>query len=137
MAPAARVGRPRVYCSQSCRQRAYERRAGDAPSPAGGRYRGTRGWLEALVERDKVCRLCKMPLDSSIKSGPLSPVTDHMIPTVWGGATHPDNLHAVHLVCNAQKGSRLVIDWNEVRHLEEKVKTLQVVQQQLPFEESA
>ena len=60
-----------------------------------------------MVEQNEICALCDEPLDYDVLTGPLCPVTDHMIPTVMGGATAIENLHVVHAVCNARKGAAM------------------------------
>lgn len=89
------MGRPRKFCKQSCKQRAYESRKwkiGDIWSHFAATYAD--------------CYLCRLPLDWS---DPQSMCPDHVIATVHGGRTDVENLRPVHLLCNARKGARLYV----------------------------
>lgn len=91
--PKSPSNRPRKYCKRSCRQRAYESR----------KYNIHDLW-KALAEYE-FCYLCGGLLDWG---APQSICTDHMIATVYGGRTVPENVRPVHVACNLQKGSRLI-----------------------------
>ena len=86
-------GRKPKYCSRSCRQRAYECRVS-----------GNIGLFEHL-KQFHTCYLCGKPLDWS---DPLGVCVDHVIPTIRGGMTIPENLRPVHVECNAIKGEKLL-----------------------------
>lgn len=87
------IGRARKYCGHACRQRAYESR----------KYNIGELWEQMSKYSD--CYLCQEPLDWD---QPQSICTDHMIATVHGGRTVPENLRPVHIVCNLRKGSTLI-----------------------------
>ncbi|WP_366937757.1 HNH endonuclease [uncultured Corynebacterium sp.] len=91
--PKSPSNRPRKYCKRSCRQRAYESR----------KY-NIHGLWKTLAEYE-FCYLCGELLDWA---APQSICTDHMIATVYGGRTVPENVRPVHIVCNLKKGSTLI-----------------------------
>ena len=91
--PPSSTGRPRKYCSAQCRQRAYESR----------KYGMAEVWKQ--LEKYSDCYLCGDPLDWDDRQ---SVCLDHMIATVHGGRTHPENLRPVHVICNLQKGAELI-----------------------------
>lgn len=50
-----------------------------------------------------------MPLDKSLKyPHPMSISIDHIIPVALGGRSTIDNLQATHLICNKEKGKKLL-----------------------------
>lgn len=56
-----------------------------------------------------VCALCGMPLDKSLKyPDPMSISIDHIIPVAMGGRSTLDNLQPTHLICNKEKGKRVI-----------------------------
>ena len=56
-----------------------------------------------------VCALCGMPLDKSLKyPDPMSISIDHIIPVKLGGKSTIDNLQATHLICNKEKGAKML-----------------------------
>lgn len=89
-------GRPRKYCSHSCRQRAYE-----------SRKWGIEEVWQHFRQSYKHCYLCGTPLDWSQQQ---TVCVDHMIATVHGGRTDVENLRPVHLGCNARKGAKLITE---------------------------
>ena len=68
-----------------------------------------------LLNTAEVCAICGLPLDRSLKfPHPMSPTADHIIPISLGGdPSDPENLQAVHLICNQLKGSKLTIEKNK------------------------
>ena len=68
-----------------------------------------------------VCAICGHPLDKTLKfPHPMSVTADHIVPISLGGSpTDPDNLQAVHLICNQLKGSKLTIEKNKVKETRE------------------
>lgn len=95
-------GRPKKYCKHSCRQRAYESR----------KYGIEEVWGNLRRQYDS-CYLCDERLDWNNHQGI---VMDHMVATVWGGRTVPENLRPVHAACNTAKGSRLLISSLDTSH---------------------
>ena len=93
--PVAYKGRGRKpkYCSRSCRQRAYEYRL------------MSNSELFTFLRKFDRCYLCGERLDWS---DPLDVCLDHVIPTIRGGMTIPENLRSVHVECNAIKGEKLL-----------------------------
>lgn len=63
--------------------------------------------LHEHLRRFSECYICNSPLDWS---SPQEICTDHVIATIHGGRTHPENLRPVHVRCNAKKGSALYVD---------------------------
>lgn len=91
----AHTGRTKKYCSNQCRQRAYEsRKSGMADI-----WRA----YEGIVQE---CYLCGEALDWDDRQGIC---LDHVIATVRGGRTDIDNLKPVHVLCNAKKGSSIYV----------------------------
>lgn len=68
-----------------------------------------------LLHSAEVCAICGQPLDKSLRfPHPMSATADHIIPISQGGdPSDPDNLQAVHLICNQIKGSRMTIEKNK------------------------
>lgn len=61
-----------------------------------------------------VCALCGMPIDKSLKyPHPMSISIDHIIPVALGGKSTIDNLQATHLLCNKEKGKKLLVNPKE------------------------
>lgn len=52
----------------------------------------------ALVKQGRICPRCNKELLIDDATG------DHKIPLILGGAHHPDNIQALHKVCNSSKG---------------------------------
>lgn len=92
--PAAATGRPRIYCSNTCKQTAYD-----------GRKWGYNR-EEIVAEHGDVCYLCQSVVNLAGR-GPQAPCVDHVLPLAAGGNNHIENLRIVHLVCNLRKGDRL------------------------------
>lgn len=88
-------GRPRKFCSASCKQRAYE-----------SRKWGIEEVWRHMRDTYATCYLCGGDLDWENYQGIC---LDHMIATVYGGRTDVENLRPVHIPCNAAKGSKLYI----------------------------
>ena len=88
-------GRRRLYCSASCKQRAYESR----------KYKIGEVW-DFLQRNYTHCYLRSEPLEWD---KPQTMCLDHMIATVHGGRTDVQNLRPVHIPCNARKGAKLYI----------------------------
>lgn len=86
-------GRPKRFCKQGCRQRAYESRL----------YGMESVWNKMFHIVD--CYICGNELNWSDRS---SIVLDHMLATVHGGETNPINLRPVHLLCNTRKGYKFL-----------------------------
>lgn len=64
---------------------------------------------KVLRKTSMVCALCGMPLDKSLKyPDPMSISIDHIIPVALGGKSTLDNLQATHLICNKEKGKRII-----------------------------
>lgn len=57
--------------------------------------------------QNMICPECHLPLDLSIRGGPLAPSTDHTIPISRGGQDAIENISVMHLVCNQRKGTRI------------------------------
>ena len=56
-----------------------------------------------------VCALCGMPFDKSLKyPNPMSISIDHIMPVTLGGRSTLDNLQATHLICNKEKGKKVL-----------------------------
>lgn len=88
-------GRPRKYCKQSCKQRAYESRKWNIGMVWGH-----------LQETYSQCYICGEVLEWE---RPQTICLDHVIATVHGGRTDVENLRPVHLLCNARKGMKLFV----------------------------
>ena len=75
-----------------------------------GNERGIFAHNKAILRKTAtVCALCGMPLDKSLKyPHPLSISIDHIIPVALGGTSTIDNLQATHLICNKEKGKKLL-----------------------------
>lgn len=111
--------RARRYCSQTCVNRAFNRRrvadgrAADWRARRRAMEKGakvSRGRRLDVLERDGyVCQLCGEPTDRSVTyPHPDYPVVDHRVPLARGGAHEPSNWQTAHNRCNAAKGDRLV-----------------------------
>ena len=90
------MGRRKRFCKNSCKQRAYE----------------SRKWGMAEIRRDwetlySSCYLCGETLNWL---EPQRIVSDHKIATVYARQTNPVNVKPVHLLCNARKGDKLLIE---------------------------
>jgi len=90
------MGRTKKFCKSSCKQRAYE----------------SRKWGMAEIRRDwettyTSCYICSQPLNWL---EPQGIVGDHKIATVYAGQTNPVNVKPVHLLCNASKGDKLLVE---------------------------
>lgn len=77
-----------------------------------------------VISEASVCAICGKPLDKKLKfPHPMSVTADHIIPISRGGdPKDPDNLQAVHLICNQVKGTKLVVEKN--KNLEEDTKVI-------------
>lgn len=75
-----------------------------------GPERGIYSHNKAILRKTAtICALCGMPLDKSLKyPHPMSTSIDHIIPVALGGKSTMDNLQATHLVCNKEKGTKLL-----------------------------
>lgn len=75
-----------------------------------GPERGIFAHNKALLRKTAtLCALCGLPLDKSLRyPDPMSISIDHIIPIALGGRSTLDNLQATHLVCNKQKGTRML-----------------------------
>lgn len=75
-----------------------------------GNERGIFAHNKAILQKTSmVCALCGMPFDKTLKyPHPLSISIDHIIPVALGGRSTLDNLQATHLVCNKEKGKKLL-----------------------------
>lgn len=63
-----------------------------------------------LRKTARVCALCGLPLDPTLKwPDPMCTTIDHRIPVALGGRSTLDNLQAAHNICNKQKGKKLLI----------------------------
>lgn len=87
----------------------YMSRRGYRPDADGfeqGIYKHNR---KILRNTSVVCAICGMPLDNTLKfPHPLSTSIDHIIPVSKGGRSTLDNLQATHLVCNQEKGKKIL-----------------------------
>ncbi len=93
-------GRPRLFCSDACRQQNYIQRVilnGSLIAELGERD----GWR---------CYLCGEQIDPKLRGGPWAPCFDHLIPVSWGGQAAPENLSVVHVDCNLKKGQQIRVD---------------------------
>jgi 5-methylcytosine-specific restriction endonuclease McrA len=91
------------YCSQSCRQRAYEnRRIVDLVADRDDFDAVEAG---AVFARDQwKCGLCGERIDQSlVHPHPFSASLDHVIPRARGGLHVYENVQAAHLTCNTSK----------------------------------
>lgn len=75
-----------------------------------GAERGIYAHNKAILRKTAtVCALCGMPLDKSLKyPDPMSTSIDHILPVTLGGRSTIDNLQATHLICNKQKGKKIL-----------------------------
>lgn len=89
-------GRPRLYCSTQCRQRAYMARHFAVD-------------VYAIIERwGDDCYLCGELVNLDEPFGPKMANVDHIIPLSRGGATDLSNLRLVHYACNLRKSAGYV-----------------------------
>lgn len=91
-----KMGRTKRFCKSSCRQRAYESRLYGIADIR-------KDW-EVLYD---TCYLCGESLNWL---EPQGIVGDHKIATVYAGQTNPVNVKPVHLLCNASKGDKLLVE---------------------------
>lgn len=75
-----------------------------------GNERGIYNHNKAILRKTAtVCALCGMPLDKSLKyPDPMSISIDHVIPVARGGKSTLGNLQATHLICNKEKGKKII-----------------------------
>lgn len=75
-----------------------------------GKDRGIYTHNKAILRKTaQVCALCGMPIDKTLKyPNPMSISIDHIIPVALGGQSTLDNLQATHLICNKEKGKKLL-----------------------------
>lgn len=76
-------------------------------------FRKTTDWRKArntaLRLSDRICYLCGMPIDFSIKAGPFSKEVDHIIPASRGGELYDqENLRVTHKQCNQIKSTQSI-----------------------------
>lgn len=91
-----RVGRPRKYCSQTCRQVMYN-----------ARERGIEVTLAEVAQRTHwKCGICDGRVNQFDKSGPHRASLDHIVPRSKGGSEEGSNLQLAHLRCNITKNAR-------------------------------
>lgn len=63
-----------------------------------------------LIKTAEFCALCGRPIDKTLKApDPFSVSIDHIIPVAKGGKSTMDNLQATHLICNKQKGAKIIL----------------------------
>lgn len=64
---------------------------------------------ELLQEQQGYCYLCTARINLDLQyPDPMSASIDHVVPLARGGTGLRDNLRAVHLICNRQKGIKLL-----------------------------
>lgn len=75
-----------------------------------GNERGIYQHNKAILRKTStVCALCGMPIDKSLRyPNPMSISIDHIIPVALGGRSTIDNLQATHLICNKEKGKKVL-----------------------------
>ena len=75
-----------------------------------GNERGIYAHNKALLRKTAtVCALCGMPLNKSLRyPDPMSISIDHIIPVALGGKSTLDNLQPTHLICNKNKGKKVL-----------------------------
>lgn len=75
-----------------------------------GNERGIYNHNRAILKKTAtICALCGRPLDKTRKyPDPLSISIDHIIPVALGGRSTIDNLQATHLICNKEKGKKIL-----------------------------
>lgn len=62
-----------------------------------------------LIKTATKCALCGLPINKNLKyPDPMSISIDHIIPISKGGKSSLDNLQATHLICNKQKGTKII-----------------------------
>lgn len=86
-----------------------------------GNERGIYNHNKAILRKTAtICALCGMPLDKSLKyPDPMSISIDHIIPVACGGKSTLGNLQATHLICNKNKGKK-IIDLNKNKQVQER-----------------
>lgn len=105
-----------------------------------GNERGIYAHNKAILRKTATaCALCGMPFDKSLKyPHPLSISIDHIIPVALGGRSTLDNLQATHLICNKEKGKKLLAinknDKQKCKEIDERVqKTLHSIPQYIDW----
>jgi hypothetical protein len=100
----------RHYCSDKCQKIACR-----ANGRANRRARMRDAFVERvykreIYERDEwMCQLCGESVDPHVLyPDPLSASLDHIIPLANGGTHESNNVQLVHLICNIQKGNRII-----------------------------
>lgn len=85
-----------------------------------GNERGIYNHNKAILRKTATsCALCGMPLDKTLKyPDPMSISIDHIIPIALGGKSTLGNLQATHLICNKNKGKK-IISLNKKEQLKE------------------
>lgn len=112
------------YCSHECNRKAANRARKKAPlGKTGNYYVRARKYgceyvpgitLKKLVKRDGLrCRICGGMCDWNDcswtgYSGPMYPSVDHIIPLAKGGPHTWENVQVAHLMCNSEKGDKLL-----------------------------
>jgi 5-methylcytosine-specific restriction endonuclease McrA len=98
-------GRPQIYCSRACNNRA-KARSYQARSRAA--VRGTPYTRAEIARRDGgECHLCGLRVDLSLSGHhQMGPTIDHVIPLSLGGVDGAENVALAHWICNARRGAR-------------------------------
>lgn len=78
----------------------------DVNGPEQGLFKKNKRILLRTAEQ---CALCGGYIDKSLKyPNPMSASVDHVIPVKRGGKSTLDNLQVTHLICNLNKGAKIV-----------------------------
>ena len=92
-----RTGRPRRYCSSSCRTMAYKRRQLNIDATL----------ADLHAEADGVCYLCGDTINLEVV-GMDGPSIDHELASINGGGNRVENIRITHLRCNVTKCGRVL-----------------------------
>ena len=116
------------YCSNACMRKLNNRRSKECKKRAGDFDRGNHRHrakkygvayesgitLKKVFKRDNgICQICGKPCDWSDRGwnkycGPLYPSIDHVIALVNGGGHIWSNVQLAHMMCNSEKGDKLL-----------------------------
>lgn len=96
-----------VFCSPLCARRWHR---DEAKARKG--YRVPRAIRTYVYKRDRnTCQLCRRPVDMTLPhQHPMSATLDHIVCQSWTLVPDhsPANLRLAHMICNAQRGNRVV-----------------------------